>query len=51
MPRTILTDEDVAEIRRRLDRGEFGIDLAIEFGVSPALISKIKRKKRRVKHD
>lgn len=37
-----LTDDDVRDIRRRLERGERGVRIADELGVSTALISRVK---------
>lgn len=37
-----LTEDQVREIRRRLAGGSLGKDLAIEYGVTPVTISKIK---------
>jgi hypothetical protein len=37
----VLTEEEILEIRGRYSRGEFGIDLASEFGVSRAAIHTI----------
>jgi len=41
-PAARLTEEDVVVIRERLRRGDMGITLAAEFGVSAATISAIK---------
>lgn len=38
----MLTPEQIGEIRRRLDAGERGVDLAREYGVSKQRISRIK---------
>lgn len=40
-----LTAEKVREIRQRLDQGERGTDLAVEFGVSDNAIHNIKYRK------
>jgi len=42
--RAKLTDDQVREIRRRLDDGDRGKDLAAAFDVSPATISMIKNR-------
>jgi len=42
---SVFTDEDIRDIRRRLDAGEGGKDLAEEYGVAPQTISKIKLRK------
>ena len=41
----ILTEVNVREIRKRLDEGEKGKNLAKEFGVSPVTISAIKKRR------
>lgn len=42
-----LSDEQVADIRLRLAKGEKGVALAAEFGISTAWVSLIKKNKRR----
>lgn len=49
-PNSILTDEDVADIRRRLKDGVTGRSLAEEYSVTPMLISLIKNNKRWVQN-
>ena len=44
-PRTKLLDEDVSEIRRLLNEGYIGSDIAKRYGVSKATVSNIKRGK------